>query len=71
MPVVDKTMQFPDYHDVMTTTKPQSRKKNYNIRSFNQQLFTTLEEKQALTPFYDKLRLLDAINCEPYGFESS
>ena len=70
MPVVEQTMQFSDYHDVMTTTEPQSRK-TYNIRPFNQQLFTALEEKQSLSPFYDKMRLLDAINCEPYGVESS
>jgi len=65
MPVVDKTIEFNDYHDVMTTAEPQTRQ-IYNIQSFNQQLFTTFEDKQALSPFMDKARLLDAINTEPY-----
>ena len=38
------------------------------IRSFNQQLYTTCEDKVVLSSFYDKLKMLDAINCEPFGF---
>ena len=67
MPVVDKTMEFSDYRRVCETNNPQTRP-IYNIRSFNQSIFTTLEDKQALSPFYDKMLLLNATDCCPYGF---
>jgi hypothetical protein len=60
-------MEFSDYRRVCESNNPQTRP-IYNIRSFNQQIFTTLEDKQALSPFYDKMKLLDAISCQPYGY---
>lgn len=70
MPVVDKTIKFDDYREVMSTEESQTRK-IHGIRSFNQQLFTVMEDKVALTPFYDKMRLLDEVNTEPYGYNSN
>ena len=67
MSVVDKTIKYDDYHEVLTTEESQTRK-IYGIRSFNQQLFTVMENKVALTPFYDKMQMIDEIKCEPYGY---
>ena len=67
MAVSEKTMDFADYKRVLDSNKPQTRT-IYGIRSFNQQLFTTVEDKIVLTSFYDKLRMLNSIDCEPFGF---
>ena len=63
----DKTMEAADYKRVLESNQIQTRK-IYGIRSFNQQLYTTCEDKVVLNSFYDKMKLLDSINCEPFGY---
>ena len=65
--ISEKTMDFADYKRVLDSNKTQTRT-IYGIRSFNQQLYTTVEDKVVLTSFYDKLRMLNSIDCEPFGF---
>ena len=65
--VSDKTMEAADYKRVLDSNQVQTRK-IYGIRSFNQQLYTTCEGKVVLSSFYDKMKLLDSINCEPFGY---
>ena len=67
--ISDKTMTFSDYKRVLDSNQPQTRT-IYGIRSFNQQLFTTCEDKIVLTSFYEKLKMLNSIDCEPFGFVS-
>jgi hypothetical protein len=68
--ISEKTMAFSDYKRVLDSDQIQTRT-IYGIRSFNQQLFTTCEDKVVLTSFYDKFRMIDSINCEPFGFVST
>ena len=65
--ISDKTMDFLDSKRVLDSNQPQTRT-IYGIRSFNQQLYTTCEDKIVLTSFYDKLKMLNSIDCEPFGF---
>ena len=65
--VSDKTMEAADYKRVLETNQIQTRK-IYGIRSFNQQLYTTCEDKVVLNSLCDKVKLLDSINCEPFGY---
>ncbi len=65
--VSEKTMEFADYTRVMETNQSQTRT-IYGIRSFSQQLFTTCEDKIVLNSFYDKMKMIDSIQCEPFGF---
>ena len=67
--VSEKTMDFSDYKRVLASNQSQTRT-IYGIRSFNQQLFTTVEDKVVLTSFYDKLCMLNSIDCLPFGFIS-
>jgi hypothetical protein len=67
--VSEKTMEFSDYKRVLDSNQIQTRP-IYGIRSFNQQLFTTLEDKVVLNSFYDKMKMLDAVNCEPFGYKA-
>ena len=67
--VSDKTIKTDDYKWVLDSNQIQTRT-IYGIRSFNQQLYTTCEDKVALASFYDKLKMHDSINCEPFGFMS-
>jgi hypothetical protein len=64
---VKKTLPFKEYEKVLeegTTTDILIT----NIGSFNQQLFSFNTKKIALNAFYDKFKMLDKINCEPFGF---
>jgi hypothetical protein len=65
--VVDKLIKFNDYKNTLETNKSTIREV-VRIRSFNQQLFTYKQEQIALTSFYDKMKMIDSINCEPYGY---
>jgi hypothetical protein len=65
--VSDKTIQTADYKRVLDSNQGQTRT-IYGIRSFNQQLYTTCEDKVVLSSFYDKLKMIDSINCQPFGF---
>ena len=62
-------MDFADYKRVLDSNKTQTRT-IYGIRSFNQQLYTTVEDKIVLTSFYDKFKMLNSIDNEPFGFTS-
>jgi hypothetical protein len=68
--ISEKTMDFADYKRVLDSNQSQTRT-IYGIRSFNQQLFTTVEDKVVLTSFYDKFRMLNSIDNEPFGFIST
>jgi len=65
--VSNKTMSFADYKRVMITNKLQTRP-IYSIRSFNQTIYSLLQDKIVLSPNYDKSVLLDAINTRPFGY---
>ena len=65
--VIDKELSNDDFRNTLIHSESLP-KKCTSIRSFIHQLFTCKQEKIALTPYYDKLKLLDAINCEPYGY---
>ena len=65
--VSEKTMCFDDYKRVMTSNNIQTRP-IHGIRSFNQQIYSTLEDKVVLNSFYDKLTMVNDIDCIPYGY---
>jgi hypothetical protein len=62
-------MDFADYKRVLDSNQIQTRT-IYGIRSFNQQLYTTVEDKVVLTSAYDKMRMLNSIDNEPFGYTS-
>ena len=65
--VVDKLITFDDYKHTLISNKSLARDV-VSIRSFNQQLSTYTQNKLALTSLYDKMEMVDSINCEPYGY---
>ena len=68
--IVRDTLPFKVYKNTLETNKI-VRRKITNIGSFNQQLFAFNTNKIALTSFYAKFKMLDKINCEPFGFMKS
>ena len=68
--VSDKTMDFADYRRVLDSNQSQTRT-IYGIRSFNQQLYTTCSDKVVLTSFYDKFKMIDSVNCVPFGYNQT
>ena len=53
--VVKKEITHENYIDVLTTNIPLT-KNITSIRSHNQQLYTTAQNKVALTSYYDKMK---------------
>ena len=68
--VVKKEISHKDYEEVMNTSKS-IRRDVTSIRSFNHQIYTFKQSKVALTAFYDKMQMIDKINCVPYGYNPS
>ena len=64
---VDKDMKFESYEYVLKKGTLATREVT-NIGSFNQQLFTFNTQKIVLNGFYDKMKMLNQIDCEPFGF---
>ncbi len=65
-----QTMDFADYERVLDSNQTQTRT-IYGFRSFNQQLYTTCEDKIVLSGFYDKFEMLGSVDCIPFGIIST
>ena len=56
-----------DYVNVLNTDKKEIRNV-CSIRSFNHQLFTFVQDKIALSSYYDKLKMINYNEGVPYGY---
>ena len=65
--VVKNDIEHEDFKHVLDSNESIS-KDVYSIRTFNHQLFTILQTKTALTPYYDKMRMVNNNECVPFGF---
>jgi hypothetical protein len=65
--VVKKEIDHKDYVHVLETNE-KIDKTVTSIRSFNHQLFTYVQNKTALTSFYDKMHMIDSNHLVPFGF---
>ncbi len=65
--VVKKEIEHKDYVHVLDTNE-KIDKTVTSIRSFNHQLFTYVQNKTALTSYYDKMVMTDGNTCIPFGF---
>ena len=68
--IVKKTLPFKTYQNTLETDQT-VRREITSIRSFNQELFSTSTPKDCLTSYYDKMKMLNNIECEPFGFSCS
>ncbi len=66
-PVVKNEIDYEDYLHTLNTNE-KARRKTTTLRSFNHQIFTYCQTKIALTSSYDKMLMVDSINCLPFGF---
>ena len=67
--VVKNEIKFQDYERVLNTDE-HITKTVTSIRSFNHQLFTYVQNKTALTSFYDKMYMVDNNTCVPFGYNA-
>ena len=65
--VVEKQIKHDNYEHTLEKNELLTKTVTI-IRSFDHQLFTYVEEKTALTPYYDKMVMDDKINCTPFGY---
>jgi hypothetical protein len=69
LPVNSREEPYPSRYIKNTLdTDKTVRREITSIRSFNQELFSISTEKDCLTSYYDKCRMLNNIECEPFGF---
>ena len=66
--VVKKNLKHEDYNSVLTTDQPIARNTT-SLRSFNHNVYTYTRTKTALTSWYDRMVMLDSVNCEPFGYK--
>ena len=65
--MVKKETDHKDYTHVLNTDE-KIDKTVTSIRSFNHQLFTYVQNKTALTSFYDKMHMIDSNQLVPFGY---
>ena len=65
--VVKHQLTHDNYMDTMTTNE-QLRRDVVSLRSKDHALRTIKNPKIALNSSYDKMKLIDAIECEPFGY---
>jgi hypothetical protein len=65
--VVKKNITFKDYETTLNSNESCVRDV-VGIRSFNHQLFTVKNQKIALSSWYDKMVMVNEIDCEPFGY---
>ena len=66
--VLKNEIKHKDYVHVLETNEP-AKRDIISIRSFNHQLYThKTEDKIALSSFYDKMQMIDSVNCVPFGY---
>ena len=65
--VVKNDIEHKDYVDVISTNKVIMRDV-VSLRSFNNQIYTYKTPKIALSSFYDKMCMLDSVECVPFGY---
>ena len=64
--VLKKEITHDDYVKVLQTGVPIT-KDIVSIRSFDHQLYTIKQNKTCITSWYDKMNMLDNLNCVPFG----
>ena len=68
--VVKKEIHHKDFVGVLQTGESIKRTVT-SIRSMDHKVFTVQMEKQALTNMYDKMKMLDCVNCIPFGYQGA
>ena len=69
--VLKNEITHQDYQNVLETNEP-AKRDIVSIRSFDHQLYThKTHGKVALSSFYDKMKMIDSINCVPFGYDPS
>ena len=66
--VVKNQITHNDYVNTLQTNKPLKREV-ISIKSLKHQLYTYKMNKIALTSYYDKMKMINEIDCIPYGYK--
>ena len=66
--VVKKEIKHEGYKHVLDTGDC-INKDVYAIRSLEHKVYTIKTNKTCLTPWYDKMKVVDNINCIPFGYK--
>ena len=65
--VVENEITHQDYKNVLDTAESIKRDVT-SIRSIDHQLYTYKHPKVALTSYYDKMQMVNSLECVPYGY---
>ena len=66
--VLKKDIKNSDY-DYVLNTEENINRSVVSIRSIAHKVYTIKTNKTCLTPWYDKFKVIDNNNCEPFGYK--
>ena len=70
--VIKNEIDHQNYNDVIESSDPDKRilKKDVTaIRSFDHQIYTCTSTKVALISYYDKMEMINSVDCVPFGYK--
>ena len=66
--IIKNEIDHKNYNDVIETGEPVIRDVT-TIRSFDHQIYTYTSPKVVLTGYYDKMQMIDSVDCIPFGYK--
>jgi hypothetical protein len=66
--IIKNEIDHKNYNDVIETSESVIRDVTA-IRSFNHQIYTCTTKKVVLTGYYDKMQMIDSVDCVPFGYK--
>ena len=67
--VIKENLKHSDYLDIINENETSIKKDVTSLRSFGHQTYTYVQNKVALTGFYDKMKMINNIDNVPYGYQ--
>ena len=70
--IIKNETDHQNYNDVIESSDPDKRilKKDVTvIRSFDHQIYTYTTPKVVLTGYYDKMEMINSVDCVPFGYK--
>ena len=70
--IIKSEIDHKKYNEVIETSDPDKRiltKEVTAIRNFDHKIYTCTTKKVVLTGYYDKMQMIDSVDCVPFGYK--
>ena len=66
--IIKNELKHKDFYATLITDIPEI-KVTTTLRSFDHEIYTYTSNKVVLTSYYDKMRMINSIDCVPFGYK--